>query len=207
MAEVHYFSSPYPPAPFLVAALSICLQMGCVALVMLAINFVVEALTGDTWWRSIFRAREKRTSSTTLDLLTRRLMDAHKSCFMIVAMNKEGETELLKFRSQFKMENFVFCRLENFVAKEVHEIVSADSIPPIAQDRRNYDIAAIEQAGKRWQGFNISEAEAKKSALPTPKFELRKNVVDSWLMHLMLGSPVLTETKVTEIPIKLSALP
>ena len=201
---MHYFASAHPPAPFFIAALSICVQMGFVVLVMLVINYAVESYKGDTWWKSMFKGSEKRTSRSALDLLTRRLIDAHKSCVMIVALNKEAEAELLELISRFKMENFVFCRMDDFPAGEIPEVLSTDTILPAAQDGEIYDIVAIEQAGERWLGFNISEAKKKK--LAAPKFELRENVVDCWLMHLLLGGPKFIEAKVTEIPIKWSTL-
>lgn len=152
----------------------------------------------------MFRDKDKRYTRATLDVLTKRLIDAHKSCIMIVALNKIAEDELLKFGGRFAMENFVFCRMDKVSAKELPEILPADSILPVPEDSKIYDIVAIEQGGEGWLGFNIAETQEKN--LATPKFQLRVNVVDCWLMHLLLGSPIYVESKVTEVPIDLKAL-
>ena len=152
----------------------------------------------------MFRDKDKRYTRATLDVLTKRLIDAHKSCIMIVALNKFAEDELLRVGSSFAMENFVFCRMDQLSAKELPEILPADSILPVSEDSKTYDIVAIEQGGERWLGFNIRETEEKN--LATPKFQLRISVVDCWLMHLLLGGPKFIEAKVTEIPIKWSTL-
>ena len=207
MEEHHYFASPYPPAPFHIAALSIIVQMGCVALAMLAVNFAYEYYVADTWWKNMFRFREKddkRYSRATLDVLTKSLIDAHKSCIMIVALNELAEDELIKLGGRFALENFVFCRMDKFSAKELPEILPADSILPIPKDGKIHDIVAIEQGGERWLGFNIIETQQEN--LATPKFQLRVSVVDCWLMHLLLGNPTFIEAKVTEVPINLKAL-
>ena len=209
MEKNHYFAAAHPPAPFHIAVLSIIVQMGGVALAMLAVNFVYESYIANTnsWWKNMFRFRDKdnkRYTRATLEVLTNRLIDAHKSCFMIVALNEMAEDELVKLGGRFALENFVFCRMDKLSAKEIPEIFPAESIQPISKDDKNHDIVAIEQGGERWLGFNIIETQQEN--LATPKLKLGGNVVECWLMHLLLGRPTFIEAKVTEVPINLKAL-
>ena len=204
MEDNHYFASAYPPAPFHIAALSVIAQMGCIALAMFAVNYAYECYIANTWWKDMFRDKDTRYTRATLDVLTKSLIDAHKSCIMIVALTELAENELIKLGGRFARENFVFCRMDKFSAKELPEILPADSTLPISKDGKIHDIVAIVQGGERWLGFNIIETQQEN--LATPKFKLRVNVVDCWLMHLLLSSPTFVESKVTEVPVNLKAL-
>jgi hypothetical protein len=196
-----YFGAAPPPPPFLIAALRIVVQMSLVALIMLGINRAMGYFDANIR-QALIMGEERRTRKRTLDLLTRSLIDMHKSFLIIVAMNKEAAAKLIELRPRFQVENLILTQSENFAAKEVPKVLCTDSVPRTAKDVEVYDLVAIDIGGQRWLGFNISEAEREKAL--TPKFQLCESVVDCWITHLLLGTPNYIEAKVNEIPIKFS---
>lgn len=196
-----YFGPAPPPAPFYIAALRIAMQMTFIALIMLGINFAVRYFD-ENYRQALIMGEEKRTRKRTLDLLTRSLIDMHKSFLIIVAMNKEAAAKLIELRPRFKVENLVLSQIKDFAAKEVPEVLCTDSVPSTAKDAEIYDFVAIDIGGERWSGFNISEAEREKAL--TPKFILCDNVLDNWITQIVCGTPNFIEAKVTDIPIKFS---
>ena len=197
-----YFGAAPPPAPFLVAIFQVLFQMGSVALILVAINFVFETFSTDGLSAFLPWQTEKKTAKfievTKLQTLTQDVLREHGDSVIVVTMNQIALARCLPLSRKYAKDRLVFCNLDPLINLDDPAQISRGKCPETSEEEIiEYDLLAITERGKKWTGINLGQLEAKLKVATISKAEadlfpsnpvgLFADVLDAWLLRLLCG--------------------
>ena len=204
-----FFGAAAPPAPFHIGVLQILFQMGCLISILLLTNFVIENLSNGGWVRYVpWKTEEKKeviVEITDLPAVTKDMLFDLKLGTIVIAMNDKALTRCLPISRKYNGDNVTFCKINP-------SITIGDDLTPSPLDasfklpleiNSKYDMLAVKEGGKVWTGIIFLELESKKESdvSTNNKFQLSSDVLDAWILRILLGVTPWVSSKEKKIPI------